>query len=271
VTRASLAVVLACGSTQTPLANEVAPDVVAPASACPWLEGETSPWRAEVFPQCPAPPLDPPVQRLRRCDARGADCPRPCRETRDLDEGHGTVTEMTYDASGRWIASVPVPADPDRRALAIRYDHDGVAAIEVSEGARRGVDTIRRDDAGRIVEIAHPKRGPTLLVYTPWGAVERVDRIGYGPIELAYDDHHRLVHERSMWSDITYRYDAVGYLTEQAFSATVTTFRYDARHRLIHAMTAGLSERSFVYDASDRLVQITSEGTPLVRYDYACR
>jgi YD repeat-containing protein len=163
-----------------------------------------------------------------------------------------------------------VPADPERPTRAVRYGRGGLVAIEVSEGSRRGVDTIRRDDSGRIVEIVHDKRGPTQLVYTPWGAVARVDRIGYGPIELAYDDHRRLVHERSMWSDITYRYDALGYLTEQAFSATITTFRYDARHRLIGATTAGLSARTYAYDASDRLVLISSEGSPLVRYDYAC-
>jgi len=168
-------------------------------------------------------------------------------------------------------------AQREQGDLTTRYDYDPAGRV-VAQSASRADDAgvvlgrdYRRDAAGHIAAIHDLRQGDSRYIHDPAGQL--VDVLGIIPEHFVHDPAGNLLSEGGatyvrgdrllMQGDRHFRYDAAGDLVEERRGTggrQVTTYEYDAEHRLVAAHTSqGISR--YAYDAlGRRIAKLTPKG-----------
>lgn len=233
------------------------------------------PWAHELFPGCSPHQIE---AEGFVCDGP---CPTPCRartvHSHDIVELHA----YEYDNRGRWRSTTLLasPETPERHnvvSLACTYDADRLAGCTGTEGPVR----FDRDAQGRLIRVEGggdfgSSLVPATFKYDELGRVAEIQSETSGYSVLAYDQHGRLITEKSDADTITYVYDEQGRLaryTRAPQSSWRETYSYDAstgRRIRIETTTPTITLiRGFEYDARGRPTRITETGAALERIDF---
>ncbi|MGE3298223.1 MAG: RHS repeat-associated core domain-containing protein [Porticoccaceae bacterium] len=161
---------------------------------------------------------------------------------------NGAVTAFTHDSLGRPLTE----SSPDRGDLV--YTHDAADRLLTRTDARGITATYSYDALDRLVAVRYPDPGED--------------------VTLTYDDCPfgigRLCAREDASGHYAFAYDAYGNLTRQEYTTEgvpyVTTYAYDAAHRLVALGYPGGREVQFAYDAVGRLSEVatTIGGSPKV-------
>ena len=154
---------------------------------------------------------------------------------RRVVDARGAVTEIDYDPVGRKTRM----SDPNMGTW--RYTYDAVGNLKTQQDARGCVITFEYDALNRLIRKTYA--GPGQCGTTP-------------PVTLTYDEG----------------VNGIGRRTGMQDGSGQTTWKYDARGRVVEEQRTVLGEGTFTfryaYDAADRLVRLTYPDGEVVRTDY---
>lgn len=212
-----------------------------------------------------------------------------------VTDAAGGITRFEYDAAGNRTATVDAPGnrtaftyDLANRLTATTFPNGGVESysydargkVSAKQDAMGRTITFAYDGLGRIVTRSYPDGTQVRFTYTASG--KRATAIdGRGTTQYAYDTRDRLA--TLTYPDgktIGYTYDATGSLTSISSLAgtisyiydkgrlqqvtdpdgRVTTFAYDAAGNRTGLTYPNGTSAAYVYDANDRLTQLTHNG-----------
>ena len=163
---------------------------------------------------------------------------KPSNVGRVLNDGSTQITHYTYNANGLVTSKV----DPDGRQTVYTYAPNGIDLIKVQQKTASGFDTL-------VSTTYNSQHEP--LTFT--------DAAG-GTTTYTYNDHgQRTSVTDSLGNTTAFTYDGNGYLTAvtNALGHTQQSFTYDADGRVATDTDSRGYTRRYVYDALDRLIQIT--------------
>ena len=162
-----------------------------------------------------------------------------------LTDAESNVIERTYDAAGR------LASETNARGFTTNYEYDAAGLLHrtlqpaATAGGARPVETVWRDEAGRIVRTEDPNGGISRLEYNSRGQVTReIDALGHVT---------------------AFTYDAVGNLqtTRDALGRTTISV-YDAMDRVVNSISAvvdadgpQVAEQQVVYDTIGNAIKST--------------
>jgi RHS repeat-associated protein len=179
----------------------------------------------------------------------------------------GFTTTYEYDLVGNRTAVT------DAAGRVTRYEYDGLGrALSVTD-ALSGTTRYGYDEVGNLTVITNANGHATSYAYNFLDQVTRKTNPLGKSWWYAYDDAGHLIREvDAEWQATYYEYDGAGRRTAIIYGSTGqrVDFEYDAvGNRTIMTDTTGVT--TYVYDALDRPITVTSPLTGVVGYRYDAR
>jgi RHS repeat-associated protein len=181
-------------------------------------------------------------------------------------DGKGTVTDFSYDALKRLLAST---RDSGGLGAVTRYDYDVADNLTSVIDPVNGTTGYTYDDLGNLLQTTSPDTGTTVFTYDSAGNLKsRQDALGQLFI-YSYDELNRLtgVDAPGTNDDITYGYDncsnGSGRLCSVIPPTTILTYAYDAFGNI-----TSHQQLAYSYDLANRVKSITYPSGAVVTYNY---
>ncbi len=176
------------------------------------------------------------------------------------------ITAISHNLIGRINGSLPMRTEtvttPDGQTKVSHYDNSGLLVKSVVNGKA----VIYTYTLGGKMKSATPEGGaPVTFKYDRNGNRIQIKDPSASSVDTEYDQWGQLIKQTqqldgsSGYAITTYTYAVNGLLSSKSLNNVVTNYVYNSSTRLLTRMYSSESEKSFTYDAYDRVTQISTK------------